>query len=295
MKKSDFYSRYYERSAEERSRAFCVLSLGYNRIAARMDYDGFQRRHPRDRRFSSKSGRSLESLVLVHISGGHGSFRSAPSGAMPVTANSIFFVFPGVTHSYRYDDATGWNEEWIEFEPSSAMPLLADAGITPESPLRTFPSLPSVAEAFQSLFDISLRNDPSASFLVPAAAHRVLAESVAMWHKGDFGTVAGMAVERMRQLLVQSVPEPRTINESARLAGMSVSRMRDLFRQATGLSPKKYQLRTRLVRAGHLLCETDLPVGAIAEQAGFNSIFAFSRRFKKLMGVSPSEYRSCKQ
>ena len=116
-----------------------------------------------------------------------------------------------------------------------------------------------------------------------------------MWHKGDFGTVAGMAVERMRQLLVQSVPEPRTINESARLAGMSVSRMRDLFRQATGLSPKKYQLRTRLVRAGHLLCETDLPVGAIAEQAGFNSIFAFSRRFKKLMGVSPSEYRSCKQ
>ena len=295
MKKSDFYSRYYERSAEERSRAFCVLSLGYNRIAARMDYDGFQRRHPRDRRFSDKSGRTLESLVLVHISGGHGSFRSAPSGVMPVPANSIFFVFPGVAHSYRYDDATGWDEEWIEFEPSAALPLLAAAGITPESPLRTFPSLSSVAEAFQSLFDISLRNDPSVSFLVSAAAHRVLAESAAMWRKGDFGTAAGRAVEKMRQLLVQGVSEPRTINESARLAGMSVSRMRDLFRQATGLSPKKYQMRTRLVRAGRLLRETDLPVGTIAAQTGFESIFSFSRRFKKLLGIAPSEYRSQKK
>lgn len=291
MKKSDFYSRYYERSAEERSRAFCVLSLGYNRIAARMDYDGFQRRHPRDRRFSDKSGRTLESLVLVHISGGHGSFRSGPSGAIPVPANSIFFVFPGVPHSYRYDDATGWDEEWIEFEPSAVLPLLAAAGITPESPLRTFPSVPSVVEAFQSLFDVSLRDEPSVSILVEAIAHCVLAEAITVWRKGDFDTAAGRAVEKMRQSLVLGIDEPRTIAESSRLAGMSVSRMRELFRQATGLSPKKYQLRARLVRAGRLLRETDLPVGVIAEQTGFESIFAFSRRFRKLLGISPSEYR----
>ena len=44
-----------------------------------------------------------------------------------------------------------------------------------------------------------------------------------------------------------------------------------------------------------LFDKTDLPVGVVAEQTGFESIFAFSRRFRKLLGISPSEYRMRKQ
>ena len=98
----------------------------------------------------------------------------------------------------------------------------------------------------------------------------------------------------MRQALVSNVAEHVTIRDAARRAGKSESRMRALFKRATGLSPKKYQMRARLVRAGKLLRETDLTAGVIAEQTGFESIFAFSRRFKKLLGISPSEYRSRK-
>ena len=50
----------------------------------------------------------------------------------------------------------------------------------------------------------------------------------------------------------------------------------------------------RLVRAGRLLRETDSPIGLIAEQSGFGSIYPFSRRFKKLLGISPKEYRISK-
>ena len=289
--KGDFYSRYYERNADERARAFCVLSLGCNRCAAKADYGHFQRRHPQYTRFSAKSGRTLDSLVLVHISSGHGTFRSAPTGVIPVPANSIFFAFPGVNHSYRYDDETGWDEEWVEFEPAAALPVLTAAGITPESPLRTFAAVPSVSDAFQSLFDASLSDGANSALLVEAAAHRVLAEAAVAWKKGDADTVAGRAVEKMRQSLVSDIAESRTVKESARLAGMSVSRMRNLFTRATGLSPKKYQMRSRLVRAGRLLRETDSPIGLVAEQTGFSSIYSFSRRFKKLLGISPKEYR----
>ena len=98
----------------------------------------------------------------------------------------------------------------------------------------------------------------------------------------------------MRQALVSNAVEHLTVRDAARRAGKSESRMRALFKKATGLSPKKYQMRARLVRAGHLLRETDLPVGAVAEQTGFETIFTFSRRFRKLLGISPSEYRSRK-
>ena len=288
--RSAFYSRYYKRSDAERRRAFCVLSLGYNRCAARSSYIDFQRRHPKDRRFLPSAGRTLDSLVVVHISSGHGSFRSELSGEMPVPANSVFFVFPGVNHFYRYDDETGWDEEWVEFVPDAALPVLESAGISPSSPLRTFAAVPSVAEAFQHLFDVSRRSG-DANLLLEAAAHRVLAEASLAWNSGDADTAAGLAVERMRQVLTSDISEPGTVQEAARKAGRSVSRMRELFKRATGLSPKKYQMRARLVRAGRLLRDTDLPVSQVAEQTGFGSLFSFSHRFRKMLGVSPSEYR----
>lgn len=275
------------------SRAFRVLSLGYNKCEARLDYTGFLRRHPSNHRFSKTNGRTLDSLVVVHIVNGHGSFRSKVSGEIPVPANSLFFVFPGVNHYYRYDDETGWDEEWMELDPTAALPLLAAAGITSKSPLRTFSSASALSEAFQNLLDASRVSGLAAKMRVDALAHLVLAEAVAVWRKGT-DAEDGQVVERMRQALVADVGEPTLVRDAARRAGKSVSRMRDLFRQATGLSPKKYQMRARLVRAGKLLRETDLPIGEIAEQTGFESIFAFSKRFRKLLGFSPSEYRTRK-
>lgn len=287
-----FYSRYYGED-ETPSRAFRVLSLGVNKCAAKLDYSGFLRRHPSNHRFSKTRGRTLDSLVVVRIVNGHGVFRSKASGELPVPANSLFFVFPGVNHDYRYDDETGWDEEWMELDPTEALPLLNAAGITPKSPLRTFASASGVSEAFQNLLDASRASGVAAKMRVDALAHLVIAEAIAAWRKGT-DAETGQVVERMRQALVSDVGERTLVRDAARRAGKCESRMRDLFKQATGLSPKKYQMRARLVRAGKLLRETDLPVGAIAEQTGFESIFAFSRRFKKLLGFSPREYRARK-
>ena len=287
-----FYSRYYGED-ETPSRAFRVLSLGVNKCAAKLDYSGFLRRHPSNHRFSKTRGRTLDSLVVVRIVNGHGVFRSKASGELPVPANSLFFVFPGVNHDYRYDDETGWDEEWMELDPTEALPLLNAAGITPKSPLRTFASASGVSEAFQNLLDASRASGVAAKMRVDALAHLVVAEAIAAWRKGT-DAETGQVVERMRQALVSDVGERTLVRDAARRAGKCESRMRDLFKQATGLSPKKYQMRARLVRAGKLLRETDLSVGAIAEQTGFESIFAFSRRFKKLLGFSPREYRARK-
>ena len=292
MADSRFYSRFYKEHVTS-SRAFRVLSLGYNKCVAKLDYTGFLRRHPSNHRFSKTKGRTLDSLVVVRIVNGHGTFRSKASGELPVPANSVFFVFPGVNHYYRYDDETGWDEEWMELDPSAVLPLLAAAGITPKSPLRTFSSATALADAFQNLLDASRSNGVGAEIRVDALAHLVVAEAIAAWRKG-VDADDRRCVERMRQALVADVGEPTLVRDAARRAGKSVSRMRDLFRQATGLSPKKYQMRARLVRAGKLLRDTELPVGTIAGQAGFESIFAFSKRFRKLLGCSPSEYRKRK-
>lgn len=289
-----YYSRYYSDGIADGRLPFGVVSLGFNKCVARLDYSGYLRRHPSRHRFDPKRGRTLDTLVVVHIVSGHGFFRSAESGEIPVPANSIFFVFPGVNHYYRYDDETGWDEEWMELRPEAALPVLRVAGITPQSPLRTFSSASAVAEAFHDLFDASREDGSLARLRVDAIAHRIVAEAVVIWQKCA-GSSAGEAIERMRQALLSKLEGGRSVREAARQAGRCESRMRELFRVATGLSPKKFQMRARLVRAGKLLRETDLPVSAVAEETGFGSVYSFSRRFSKLLGCSPTEYRRQKK
>ena len=63
------------------------------------------------------------------------------------------------------------------------------------------------------------------------------------------------------------------------------------FRQATGVTPKRYQMLCRLSSARSLLMSTDLAVSEIARQTGFHDTNGFIRYFKKEMRLTPGQYR----
>ncbi|HEX4225785.1 MAG TPA: helix-turn-helix domain-containing protein [Pseudonocardiaceae bacterium] len=64
------------------------------------------------------------------------------------------------------------------------------------------------------------------------------------------------------------------------------------FRSATGISPLQWLLHQRVLRAQQLLERTGLPVDAIARQVGLASAVSLRPAFRRLVGVSPQEYRS---
>lgn len=63
------------------------------------------------------------------------------------------------------------------------------------------------------------------------------------------------------------------------------------FRAVAGMTPYQYLLRTRLQRAAVRLRASDEPVSAIAFDAGFGDLSTFNRRFRRIMGATPSDYR----
>lgn len=58
------------------------------------------------------------------------------------------------------------------------------------------------------------------------------------------------------------------------------------------MTPHQFVLRTRLHRAAVRLRRSDESVSAIAFDVGFNDLSTFNRRFRRLMGASPSAYRN---
>jgi AraC-like DNA-binding protein len=74
--------------------------------------------------------------------------------------------------------------------------------------------------------------------------------------------------------------------------GYSRSRLFDLFRKHTGLSPADYLARYRIGEARRMLEETDAKVLDVAEACGFSSAQYFNAAFRRLTGLTPSEWRS---
>jgi AraC family transcriptional regulator len=76
----------------------------------------------------------------------------------------------------------------------------------------------------------------------------------------------------------------------ARLSAYHFARQ---FKATTGLPPHQYVILRRVERAKRLLREgTDSSLAEIAAQAGFYDQSQFSHHFKRLVGVTPRQFRT---
>ena len=81
-------------------------------------------------------------------------------------------------------------------------------------------------------------------------------------------------------------------SEIAAAVGYSTNYFVELYKSISYISPIKYHEKLRMEKAKNLLLSTSLSVSEIAETLGFNNLYAFSRFFKRLFGVSPTQFKN---
>lgn len=85
--------------------------------------------------------------------------------------------------------------------------------------------------------------------------------------------------------------EPVELQDLQDIANLSSSSLLKNFKEATGLSPIEYLLRVRISRAIELMRDDDTTITDAAFAVGFSDSNYFARQFKRIMAISPSEYR----
>jgi AraC family transcriptional regulator len=86
--------------------------------------------------------------------------------------------------------------------------------------------------------------------------------------------------------------DPLSLPTLAAAAAMSPYHFLRTFRAVVGMTPHQYILHRRMHRAAARLRRTRDSVSAIAFDCGFSDLSTFNRRFRRIMGASPSAYRS---
>ena len=89
----------------------------------------------------------------------------------------------------------------------------------------------------------------------------------------------------------EHIEEKFGIAEVAMAVALSESRLRAVFREMVGVPLGDYILRSRINRACSLLGGSTMNISEISAACGFESLYSFSRAFKKRRGASPSAYR----
>ncbi len=80
-----------------------------------------------------------------------------------------------------------------------------------------------------------------------------------------------------------------TVEGLAAFSGMSVSAFHRAFKQVTQQSPLQYIKKMRLFKAKTLIVHEKVSVSIAAQKVGYESVSQFSREFKRLFKVPPSQ------
>jgi len=98
-------------------------------------------------------------------------------------------------------------------------------------------------------------------------------------------------VYRAREFLNDNFAHSVSLNEIASIAGLSRFHFLKIFAAEFGIPPHTYHIHLRIERSLPLL-RRGMSLCHIAETLGFNDQSHFIRHFKRIMGITPGQYKA---
>lgn len=248
-------------------------------------------------RCESRSAHHLITLFTNHVSRGEsstsqgrfapysyfpGTFNLSPAGPIPAcrpltdTRFIVCALEPGFLNDVRYES------------DSSSAPVFRPTTNLRDHSLRSILLL-LAAEARAD----GLSGKLYVEHLTHALAHRVLHLVTAPQDDNSLRAAAlpGHALQRVLERMKAELASNLSLNTLAAESGYSKSHFLRMFRACMGCSPHQWLTRLRVGQAKKMLRQNSTSLIDIAAACGFSSQAHFSKSFRQIAGVAPSQYR----
>jgi AraC family transcriptional regulator len=97
------------------------------------------------------------------------------------------------------------------------------------------------------------------------------------------------------EFIEKHLAEEISLTTLAEVADLSLYHFARAFTQSFGVPPHRYHMARRMDRARSLLQKPALSVTQIGIQLGFRESSSFTKAFRRLTGLTPTEYRRHRQ
>lgn len=248
--------------------------------------------YPRAKFHYRKRHQGIDQNILIYCVEGSGSVQIGEEKFL--ISSGEFFIVPAKTpHYYAANEDHEWTIYWIHFKGKGfdaisnllVKELHGYKGtiIYSSRRIELFEEIYSNLERGYSIENLYYANMCSWYYLSSFLFNNKFNVIVPV----ENSDVAGIAIDYMQRHLNQIL----TLNEIARSVNLSVSHFAAIFHKRTGFAPIEYFNHLKIQKASQYLQFTQDRVKEIANNLGIEDSYYFSRLFKKLMGISPIEYR----
>jgi len=98
-------------------------------------------------------------------------------------------------------------------------------------------------------------------------------------------------IKKVYDYVLRNIQENITLETAAELLHMAPGSFCRFFKKRTGKSFIQYLKDVRISVASRMLSQTEKPISQICLESGYNNLANFNFYFKKIMKMTPSEYR----
>lgn len=99
-------------------------------------------------------------------------------------------------------------------------------------------------------------------------------------------------LNRVREYIENNLENNVSLTELSEVAGVSLYHFAKAFKQSTGATPHQYVLERKMDRAKELLRDPNRSVLETSARTGFVDQSHFTKIFRRLVGVTPTEFRN---
>lgn len=210
-----------------------------------------------------------------------------------IKENQGFVIFPNMATTIKCSSSEPINFTWMAFSGYLVEHYLERANVTVTTPM--FYDTPSLElrDKFESFVSVS-RKLPNRYCKMMSIIYGVLAFLIDH-RKDEFEADINskeLYLYRALDFIDINYNHNISVQDIANDVGVSRKVLYNIFKSYTNFSPKDYLIFYRMDRATKLLRNQNLTIDHISEAVGYSNQFYFSKAFKKIVGVTPSEYRN---
>lgn len=248
--------------------------------------------YPRAQHHFREREKGVDQTILIYNVDGSGSIKIGDTN-FPLAQNSFFIIPEGTPHAYYSDPIDPWSIYWIHFSGKNArrlaQPVLQQIEVERTKTSRINERLALFSEIFQNLErGYSLETLEYINLMLP---YLLSTFTHLKQYRMRNESLTKDPVNQLINYMLENIQSKFKLEELAMVVKLSASHLSRLFSARTGHSPIDYFIQLKIQRSCRLLDNSDLSIADISREIGFEDQFYFSRQFRKVMNMSPRDYR----
>jgi len=239
-----------------------------------------------------KRPKGVDQAIFIYCVKGHG-WCEMGGAHREVGPGDVLVIPPGNAHTYGADELRPWTIFWVHVKGDNVAPLLAELEAAQTNLVLPLGESPELLALFEELLDVAEHGYAASRLLY---ASQILGHLIGLmiWdsRRNSRGPLdSTQKVVETIAYMKQHLDQHATAASFAALANLSESHYRSLFKRQIGYAPMDYFIRLRMHKACQLLDTTNLNIKQIANTVGYEDPLYFSRVFKAVVELTPTQYR----